>query len=320
VAYSRGVIAIVGPTGVGKSGLAISLVGRLAEHGVTAEIINADAMQLYRGLDIGTAKVSADERESVVHHLLDVWSPEKEASVADYQSQARDTITDCFQRGVVPIMVGGSGLYVSSVLYEFDFPGTQPAVRATLEQRLQVEGVEALAAELAERDPDAADAIDPRNSRRIVRALEVIHITGKPFRVGLHARSTLWVDRVKVVGLTRDRVELKAIIEQRVADMWASGLVDEVRGLVDSGTVLGVTAAQAIGYRQALSFLEGSMTEDEAIAETVMLTRRYARRQMSWFRRDPHITWTDMGDSTSQASVIDECVAWVGGGSTGAGN
>ena len=307
---STPIVAVVGPTGVGKSDLAIQAARVLVDRGVSAEIINADAMQLYAGMDIGTAKVPHSERQGVVHHLLDVWPVSKEASVADYQVLARAAISDCHHRGVVPFLVGGSGLYVSSVLYEFDFPGTDPAVRDALEQRLQNEGVEALVEELREKDPVAADAIDPRNSRRIVRALEVIQITGQPFGAGLHARSTLWRKPVLVMGLQRERSMLSAALEQRVERMWESGLVAEVKGLIDGTEPLGVTASQAIGYRQVMEYMDGSMTQAEASAETVSLTKRYARRQMSWFRRDPQIVWRDV-DQVTRDDLVGELTSWL---------
>jgi tRNA dimethylallyltransferase len=246
----------------------------------------------------------------IPHHLLDVWPVSKEASVADYQVLARDAIAGCHDRGVVPLLVGGSGLYVSSVLYEFEFPGTDPDVREALETRLQHEGVEALVAELREKDPEAAEAIDPRNSRRIVRALEVIQITGKPFGAGLHARSTLWREPVLVMGLQRERSVLSRALDERVGKMWEGGFVDEVRGLL-GGEKLGVTASQAIGYRQVISFLEGTMTRDEAVHETVSLTKRYARRQMSWFRRDPQISWRDVDEEAGREAIVHDVVSWV---------
>lgn len=308
---STPIVAIVGPTGVGKSDLAIQVALTVAGERTTAEIINADAMQLYAGMNIGTAKVTESERQGTPHHLLDVWPVSKEASVADYQQLARHTITDCHHRGVVPLLVGGSGLYVSSVLYEFEFPGTEPAVREAWEQRLQEEGVEALVAELWEKDPEAAAAIDPRNSRRIVRALEVIQITGKPFGAGLHARSTLWREPLLVVGLRRQRPDLSHALEQRVENMWQAGLVAEVQGLIDGPEPLGVTASQAIGYRQAIEYVGGAVSESEAKAETLSLTKRYARRQMSWFRRDPQIVWRDVDDDASREGVVSEVVSWV---------
>lgn len=305
------VVAVVGPTGVGKSDLGSELGVQLAHRGITAEIVNADAMQLYVGLDVGTAKVPVSERRGVPHHLLDVWPVSMEASVADYQNLARATLEECFSRGVVPILVGGSGLYVSSVLYDFDFPGTNPEIRMGFEHRLQSEGVDALVRELAEKDPEAAEAIDPRNSRRIVRALEVIEITGKPFGAGLQARSTLFVDNTRVVGLRMERPTLSIALEKRVSGMWEGGLVDEGGALLAGPEVIGVTARQAIGYRQVMAFLEGQMTEDEAIAETVSLTKRYARRQMSWFRRDPHVEWWDVDEEGARERLVEDLVAWV---------
>ena len=305
------VVAIVGPTGVGKSGVGIDLARTLIDRGIPAEIINADAMQLYRGMDIGTAKVVPDHQRGVTHHLLDVWPVSRVANVADYQQEARDTIADCIDRGVVPLLVGGSGLYVSSVLYEFEFPGTNAEVRQRLEKRLQDEGVDVLADELAKLDPEAGEAIDPRNSRRIVRALEVIEITGKPFGAGLHARSALWREPVMVVGITRERPELSRALEERVGQMWEAGFVDEVRGLADGAEPLGVTASQAIGYRQVLAFLAGEMTRDEAIAETVSLTKRYARRQMSWFRRDPQIVWWEGNSDSDRQAIVSHLVDQV---------
>ena len=306
------IVAIVGPTGVGKSDLAIRVALTLLESGAPAEIINADAMQLYAGMDIGTAKVPVSERDGIPHHLLDVWPVSKEASVADYQTLAREAIAHCHDRGVIPLMVGGSGLYVSSVLYDFDFPGTDPEVRQALEERLQEEGVETLVAELRDKDPEAAEAIDPRNSRRIVRALEVIQITGKPFGAGLHARSTLWREPVLVMGLRVERPVLSRALEQRVERMWEAGLVGEVEALLSGPEPLGVTAAQAIGYRQVVEYLGGTMTQAQAVAETVSLTKRYARRQMSWFRRDPQIIWRDVDEAPSRADVVHEVVDWVG--------
>lgn len=302
-------VALVGPTGVGKSEAAIALARALTDSGHPAEIVNADAMALYRGLDIGTAKVPLAERQGIPHHLLDVWSVEKEASVADYQEAARAVCEDCWARGVIPILVGGSGLYVSSVLYDFDFPGTHPEVRERLEKRLQSEGVEVLAAELAEKDPEAAGAIDPRNSRRVVRALEVVEITGKPFGAGLAARSRLWCENTIVVGLQRERTALAAGLDRRVVGMWEGGLVEEVQRLLNGPEELGPTAAQAIGYRQVMSYLRGQMTRDEAVTETQSLTRRYARRQMSWFRRDPQVVWWSVDDEGAKERLVAHLVA-----------
>ena len=285
------VVAIVGATGTGKSDLAIDLAQKLFETGDRVEIVNADAMQLYRGMDIGTAKVPETERRGIPHHLLDVWEVTREASVADYQAMARAIIQDIQSRGAFPLLVGGSGLYVSSVLYEFEFPGTDPEIRAHLEARLEKEGLAPLLEELAGKDPLAAAAIDPQNTRRVIRALEVIEVTGKPFGAGLDAEHRPWQTSTVVVGLHRERADLVEILNQRVEAMWERGLADEVQDLIPLGIERGVTASRAIGYQQALEFLAGEMSKDEAIQSTQSLTRRYARRQVSWFRRDQNTLW-----------------------------
>lgn len=285
------VVAIVGATGTGKSDLAIELAQKLSESDVRAEIVNADAMQLYRGMDIGTAKVPESERRGVPHHLFDVWEVTREASVADYQAMARAKIQDIQSRGALPLLVGGSGLYVSSVLYEFEFPGTDPEIRAQLEARLETEGLAPLLEELADKDPLAAAAIDPQNARRVIRALEVIEITGQPFGAGLDAEHRPWQESTVVVGLHRERADLVETINQRVEAMWEKGLVDEVRDLIPLGIERGITASRAIGYQQALEFLAGTVSREGAIESTQSLTRRYARRQVSWFRRDDNTRW-----------------------------
>ena len=285
------VVAIVGATGTGKSDLAIELAQKLSETGDRVEIVNADAMQLYRGMDIGTAKVPETERRGIPHHLLDVWEVTREASVADYQAMARPIIQDIQSRGAIPLLVGGSGLYVSSVLYEFEFPGTDPEIRAHLEARLEKEGLAPLLEELAGKDPLAAAAIDPQNTRRVIRALEVIEVTGKPFGAGLDAEHRPWQTSTVVVGLHRERTDLVEILNQRVEAMWERGLADEVQDLIPLGIERGVTASRAIGYQQALEFLAGEMSKEEAIQSTQSLTRRYARRQVSWFRSDQNTLW-----------------------------
>lgn len=292
-------VALVGATGTGKSDLAITVAEDLAENSVTAEIVNADAMQLYRGMDVGTAKLPEAERQGIPHHLLDVWEVTREASVADYQAFARAAIREVQSRGNVPLLVGGSGLYVSSVLYEFEFPGTDPAVRSRLEARAESEGVPALLKELAAKDPLAAAAIDPQNTRRVIRALEVIEITGKPFGSGLDAEHRPWQDRTLVFGLHRERDELVPALDKRVRSMWDRGFVDEVRSLIPQRIESGVTASRAIGYQQILEYLAGEMSEEDAIESTQSLTRRYARRQVSWFRRDERTQWLTSGDSAA---------------------
>ena len=293
------ILAIVGATGTGKSDLAMDVAESLIAQGRPAEIVNADASQLYRGMDIGTAKVPVAERRGIPHHMFDVLDVTEESSVAQYQIDARTTIDDIESRGAIPILVGGSGLYVWSVLYDFEFPGTDPDVRARLEQRLSTEGNHVLAAELKAKDPDAYSAIDPRNERRLLRALEVIEITGKPFGSGLGAEDRPWRPST-VMGLQVPRDELIARLDARAAAMFANGLVDEVRGLIPLGIEQGVTASRAIGYAQALGVIHGTMTVDDAIAETTTLTRKFARRQVGWFGRNPHITWLDAPASTEQ--------------------
>ena len=297
-------MAVVGATGTGKSAFALSLAQALIASGRPAEIVNADAMQLYRGMDIGTAKLPLDQRGGIPHHLFDLWEVTKEASVADYQTIARATILEILSRGVIPLMVGGSGLYVSSVLYEFEFPGTDKALRESLEARWETEGPDTLVEELRAKDPLAAAAIDPKNARRVIRALEVITLTGKPFGAGLDAEHRPWYPSTLVMGLRSPREELVQRLDERVTGMWAAGLVDEVRGLIPQGIESGVTASRAIGYQQCLAFIRGSLSEAEAIEETQALTRRYARRQVSWFGRSADTQWCDSDDSTAVAQAF----------------
>jgi len=238
-------VAIVGPTGTGKSQLSLDLAERLRAAGTDAEIINADAMQLYRGMDIGTAKLSVEERRGIPHHLLDVLDPRDEASVARYQVEARAAVDDILARGGVPILVGGSGLYVSAVLYDFRFRGTDPGIRARLEADLEAHGPGMLHRRLRELDPVAADAIGAANGRRLVRALEVVELTGEPFGAGLGAEERPWRASV-AIGLRADRAALVERLDARVHGMWRDGLVDEVARLLPAG--LGVTASRAIGY------------------------------------------------------------------------
>ena len=286
------IIAVVGATGTGKSDLALALARRWSDAGRPVEIVNADAMQLYRGMDIGTAKLSPSDREGIPHHLLDVLDVTEEASVARYQEDARRTIDAITERGATPLLVGGSGLYVAAVLTDFRFPGTDPERRAHWEAVLAERGPTALYAELQRRDPVAAEAIGPHNGRRIVRALEVGDLTGEPFSAGLAARERPWRP-YRQVGLRLERSTLVPRLDARVEGMWRAGLLDEVRGLLPQGLERGVTASRAIGYAQAIGQLEGRLAEREAIAETQSLTRRYARRQVSWFRRDESVRWID---------------------------
>jgi tRNA dimethylallyltransferase len=279
------VIAVVGPTAAGKSDLGIALA---REFG--GEVVNADSMQLYRGMDIGTAKLSAAERADVPHHLLDVWDITERAAVAEYQRLARSAVDALSAAGRVPVLVGGSGLYVDAVLGGFEFPGTDPALRAALEARLTAEGPAALHAELAAADPDAAAAILPSNGRRIVRALEVVRLTGAPFRASLPRAGYHYPGTVRI-GLGVEKAELDARITQRVDLMWDKGLVDEVLGLLPLGLREGETASRALGYRQVLDFLDGRSTEQQAREETALRTRQFARRQEKWFRRAQDTVW-----------------------------
>ncbi|MFJ4380948.1 tRNA (adenosine(37)-N6)-dimethylallyltransferase MiaA [Streptomyces albidoflavus] len=278
------VIAVVGPTAAGKSDLGVFL----AQH-LGGEVVNADSMQLYRGMDIGTAKLTEAERGGVPHRLLDIWPVTETASVAEYQRLARAEIDRLLAEGRTPVLVGGSGLYVRGAVDHLDFPGTDPEVRARLEEELAAHGPGPLHTRLAAADPEAATAILPSNGRRIVRALEVIEITGRPFTANLPRHDSVY-DTVQI-GVDVARPELDARIADRVDRMWAAGLVDEVRALETEGLREGRTASRALGYQQVLAALAGECTDQEARAETVRATKRFARRQDSWFRRDPRVHW-----------------------------
>ena len=291
------VVAVVGPTAAGKSDLAVELASRLP-----GEVVNADSMQVYRGMDIGTAKPTPVERRGIRHHVLDVLDVAEPATVAEFQSLARAAIDYCLGRGVLPVVVGGSALYVRAVLDRFEFPGTDPALRARLERDLAVVGARGLHERLINVDPGAAAAILPTNGRRIVRALEVVELTGRPFSATLPSRTYLY-DRVVQLGLDVPREVLDRRIEERVDRMWRAGLVDEVRTLEEAGLRDSRTARRALGYVQVLAFLAGEYDEAEARARTIQATRRFARRQDAWFRRDPRISWLrfDADDLVDQA-------------------
>jgi tRNA dimethylallyltransferase len=280
------VLAVVGPTAAGKSSLAIALARALG-----GEVVNADSMQLYRGMDIGTAKLTPGEREGIPHHLLDCWDVTRTASVAEYQADARAVVDRLLAAGRTPILVGGSGLYVRAVLEELEFPGTDPAVRARLEAELAERGPAALHGELARVDPAAAAAILPANGRRIVRALEVVEITGRPFTARLPEPRPRY-DAVQL-GLDLDAAVLDERVALRVGHMWEQGLVDEVRALEPLGLREGRTASRALGYAQVLRLLDGELTDEEAVRQTAQATRRFVRRQRSWFGRDPGVRWLD---------------------------
>lgn len=280
-----GVVVIVGPTASGKSALAVDLA-----RGLGGEIVNADAMQLYRGMDIGTAKTPTPERAGVPHHLLDVLDVTEPASVAAFQREARAAIDDCLARGVTPVLTGGSSLYVRAVLDRLEFPGTDPQVRARWTDELERIGPVALHADLARRDPAAAAQILSTNGRRIVRALEVIELTGRPFTATMPPHESIY-PHLSMIGLEVPRPELDARLVDRVEAMWAAGLLQEVRALREIGLDGGPTASKAIGYSQAIAQLDGAMTETEAQAETVRITRKFARRQDRLFHSDPRIHW-----------------------------
>ncbi|QUQ72133.1 tRNA delta(2)-isopentenylpyrophosphate transferase [Kutzneria sp. CA-103260] len=280
-------IAVVGPTAAGKSDLGVELARRFG-----GEVINADAMQLYRGMDIGTAKLSVPERRGVPHHQLDVLDVTETASVAAYQRQTRELMERLIAAGVVPVLVGGSGLYVQAVLDELEFPGTDPVIRSRLEEELAALGPEPLHARLATLDPIAATAILPSNGRRVVRALEVIELTGRPFSATMPKRGEARYGTVQI-GVDRDVADLDARVDLRVQLMFEAGLVDEVRALEALGLRDGLTASRALGYQQVLAHLDGVHDVETAAAETARATRRFVRRQRSWFRRDQRITWFD---------------------------
>ncbi|TAM67774.1 MAG: tRNA (adenosine(37)-N6)-dimethylallyltransferase MiaA [Microbacteriaceae bacterium] len=287
-------IVIVGATGTGKSECALAVAERLGRSGRRAEIVNADAMQLYRGMDIGTAKLSPGERRGIPHHLLDVLDVTEDASVAWYQPRARVEIAGIVARGATPILVGGSGLYVSSVVFDFSFPPRDPAIRARLEKELDDIGPGQLHARLHEVAPETAARVDAANGRRIVRALEVFELSSAGHGGTLPEQPVLW-QPARIVGLHTARDVLTVRLDARVEAMWAHGMLDEVAELIPRGIERGTTACRAIGYAQALAQLRGTLTQDAAIARAQQLTRRYARRQVSWFKRYPELTWLDSG-------------------------
>jgi tRNA dimethylallyltransferase len=279
------VIAIVGPTAVGKTALSLEIAEKFS-----AEIINADAMQIYKGMDIGTAKLPLSQRRGIFHHQIDVLDPSEEANVSQYQKQSREIINDLLSKNVQPLLVGGSGLYVNSVLEDLEFPGTNLEVRAKYEEILDEKGVDALFQMLKEIDPKAAENILPNNARKIVRALEVNEITGKAFNAKLPEPSPIFSDVRIALDMPRNLLDQRII--DRVHQMFEDGFVDEVKRL-EKNLRLGKTALRALGYSQVLSLLAGEISEDEAITLTINATKKFARRQLSWFRRDPLIHWLD---------------------------
>jgi tRNA dimethylallyltransferase len=279
-------IVICGATATGKSDLAV----RLAQE-INAEIINADSMQLYKGMDIGTAKISREEQKGIPHHMMDLLEVNQDANVAWYQENARNTISDIHGRGKDAIIVGGTGLYIKAILDELNFPDTDPVVRAELELEYATKGIGPLFERLEKLDPAAALAIDKANSRRVIRALEVIKITGKPFTANLPREESSRYPNAQQFGLVMDRDTLSERISLRVDRMWQDGLVQEAEKLLAAGIMQGVTAQRALGYAQVIAQIEGKVTEEEAKEETKRATRQYARRQETWFSRDDRITW-----------------------------
>ncbi|MDO4411834.1 tRNA (adenosine(37)-N6)-dimethylallyltransferase MiaA [Cutibacterium sp.] len=296
------VMCFLGPTASGKSGLAVRVCLRLARDGHPAEIINTDSMVVYRGMDIGTATPTVSEQRAVKHHLVSILDVTEPSSIVLIQTLARAATEDCLSRGVIPVLVGGSALYTKAIIDEMTVPPTDPKVRAKWQERLNTEGPEALHEELARRDPKAATSILPRNGRRIVRALEVVELTGS-FTATIPDGTFHWPNTVQI-GLELPREDMDRRIADRVDQMWQEGLVDEVRALADDGLRDGLTASRALGYRQVLEFLDGEYDEDEARRRTVSGTRRFARKQLMWYRRDDRIEWFNALDSDLDDKVV----------------
>lgn len=283
-------VAVVGATASGKTALSLDLAQRLG-----GEVVNTDAMQLYRGMDVGTAKLPHSQRRGLPHHLLDLLEVTEPATVAEFQGWARAAIADLRGRGATPVLVGGSALYTRAVLDRFEFPGTDDSVRRELEAELERIGHAAMHERLARLDPEAADRILVDNGRRVVRALEVIALTGRPWSASLPQLE--YVDPLTLqVGVDIDRPTLDARIDRRVREMYDGGLVEEVERLLDLGLERGRTASRAIGYREATAYLRGEMSREDAVLRTQAATRRVARRQDSWFRKDPRIVWVPYDD------------------------
>jgi tRNA dimethylallyltransferase len=279
-------IVICGATATGKSDLAVALAQK-----IDAEIINSDSMQLYKGMDIGTAKISVEERQGIPHHLMDLLDVTEDANVAWYQEKAREKISEIHSRDKSVIIVGGTGLYIKAILDDLNFPDTDPVVRTALELEYATKGIGPLFERLDNLDPAAALAIDRANSRRVIRALEVIEITGQPFTANLPRKESTKYPNALQFGLVTDREILSDVISSRVDRMWEAGLVAEVEKLIESGITQGTTAQKALGYSQVIAFKEGKISEEEAIDETKRATRQYARRQETWFSRDERINW-----------------------------
>lgn len=303
------VVSIIGPTASGKTALAIALAQALEQKtGQACEIVNADAYQMYRGMDIGTAKASAQEQAEVRHHLIDIIEPSESMSVARFQELARNAIAEIQSRGLRPILVGGSGLYARAAIDDITFPGTDESVRAAIEQRAEQIGEQALFEQLRLKDPVAAERMDGRNIRRTIRALEVIEITGRPFSASL-PRYSYVIPSVQI-GLDLDRCVLDERIDARTQAMRSAGFVEEAKALRGS---MSVTAERALGYSQMVAVLDGNMNEDEAFADIAQKTKRLARKQMGWFGRDPRVHWLDaMSNDVLERAVDIVCDADAG--------
>jgi len=297
-------IAVVGPTGTGKSDLALDIAERIIARGGQSQIVNCDSMQFYRGMNIGTAKLEISERRGIEHHLIDWLEIRDESTAAEYQVAARPVIDKLQAQGVTPVVVGGSMLYAAALLNTFEFPARDESLRADLEADLIEHGSNELHRRLASLDPSAASRIDPLNGRRVVRALEIVTITGEPFAAALPDQTESW-QPVLEIGLNSERSHLVARLEDRARNMWKRGLLAEVESLVPLGIREGKTSSRAIGYAQALEQLDGKISEQDAISQTAQLTSRYARRQMSWFRRDERINWLDYQDPQLKQRAFD---------------
>ena len=304
-------IAVVGPTGAGKSDLGLAIVDQIIASGGRAEIVNSDSMQFYRGMDIGTAKLSMDERRGINHHLIDWLEITDESTAAEYQAVARPLIKELQAQGITPVLVGGSMLYIAAVLNNFEFPARDAELRLQLEADLEEHGPHEMHRRLKALDPVAASRIIPENGRRSVRAIEIITLTGEPFAAALPDEPEDW-QPVLEIGVNGSRDDLVLRLEQRVHKMWQLGLVEEARELIPHGIREGKTSSRAIGYSQALAQIDGDFTEAEAIADTVRLTQKYARRQMSWFRRDNRIQWLDYQDDQMTSKAAHLVTEWLG--------
>lgn len=304
-------IAVVGPTGAGKSDLGLAIVDQIISAGGKAEIVNSDSMQFYRGMDIGTAKLSLQERRGIKHHLIDWLEITDESSAAEFQAVARPLIENLQEQGITPVLVGGSMLYVAAVLNNFEFPARDETLRAQLEAELEEHGPHEMHRRLKALDPVAASRIIPENGRRSVRAIEIVTLTGEPFAATLPDEPDDW-QPVLEIGVNGSREDLVLRLEKRVHRMWDLGLVEEARSLIPMGIRDGKTSSRAIGYSQALAQIDGVMTQDAAIADTVRLTQKYARRQMSWFRRDNRIQWLDYQDHEMNSKAAHLVSAWLG--------